>query len=147
MSDANPLRVIVNIDGGARGNPGPAAAGVVVRAADDGTILHEAGIFLGQATNNVAEYSALLAALEAVAELGADEAEVLSDSELLVRQMTGEYRVKNHGLKPLFEKAQFLVARLEHFAIRHIRREENKDADRLVNKAINVRRNVEDAAD
>jgi len=141
------LSVTINIDGGARGNPGPAAAGVVIRSSDDGTVLHEAGIYLGRATNNVAEYSALVAALEAAARLGVGQAEVVSDSELLVRQMTGVYRVKNEGLRPLFEQAQTLAGKLSKFTIRHVRREQNKDADRLVNQALNTKANVADAVE
>ena len=139
------LRIKAEIDGGARGNPGPAGGGVILRDADDGAVLHEAGIFLGRATNNVAEYRGLLYALQAAADLAATEIEVLSDSELLVRQMKGEYRVKNAGLKPLFDKGQILAGRFRRFSIRHVRREENVDADRLANQAINLRQNVEDA--
>ncbi|KKL13455.1 hypothetical protein LCGC14_2525560, partial [marine sediment metagenome] len=102
------MRVIANIDGGSRGNPGPAAAGVVIRTQDDGTVLHVAGVYVGRATNNVAEYNGLLEALKRAAALGADEIEVLSDSELLVKQMNGEYRVRNAALKPLFEEANRL---------------------------------------
>ena len=145
MSDGS-FRVTVHIDGGSRGNPGPAGAGVVVAAADDGTVLHEAGYYLGHATNNVAEYNALLRGLEAAAALEADEVDVFSDSELLVRQMNGQYRVKNPGLRPLFEEATALAGRFGQFAILHVRREKNKEADRLVNQAINVKRDVEDAA-
>jgi len=141
------LRVKVHIDGGARGNPGPAAAGVVIRTEDDGTIIHQAGVFLGRATNNVAEYSALLAGLEAADRLAASEVEVLSDSELLVRQMNGQYRVRNSGLKPLYDRARRLAERFEDFSIRHVRREHNLDADRLVNQALKLERNVEDAAE
>ena len=140
------MRVIVHIDGGARGNPGPAGAGVVIRAGDDGTVLHRGGYYLGHATNNVAEYRGLLIGLETARSLGADEVEVVSDSQLLVRQMTGEYRVRNEGLKPLFEEAGTLAAGLSRFAIRHVRREENTDADGLVKQATNLRRNVEDAS-
>ncbi len=140
------LRVTVHIDGGARGNPGPAGAGVVIASSDDGTVLHEGGYYLGRATNNVAEYRALIAALEAATALGASEIDVFSDSELLVRQMLGQYRVKNEGLKPLFECAGILAGKFDRFGIQHIRRERNQHADRLVNQAINAKRNVEDAA-
>ena len=136
----------VYTDGGSRGNPGDAAAGVVVRSADDGTVLREEGIFLGRATNNVAEYRALLAGLAAAADLSAAQVEVFSDSELMVRQMNGEYRVRNAGLRPLFAQAQELVGRFARFAIRHIPREENALADELAGRAMNVRRNVGDAA-
>ncbi len=134
-SDATKL--IINIDGGARGNPGPAAAGLVVREKDGGQVIHQAGLFLGRATNNVAEYQGLLAAMRKAAELKAAEVEVISDSELLVRQMNGQYRVRNAGLKPLFEEAQALRKRFPAFSIRHVRREENSAADKLVNRAIN----------
>ena len=94
------LHVRICVDGGARGNPGPAAAGVVIHDAKDGAVLHQAGVFLGGATNNVAEYRALLYGLEVAAKLGAVGADVLSDSQLMVRQMTGHYRVRNDGLRP-----------------------------------------------
>lgn len=136
------LRLTVHIDGGARGNPGPAAAGVVVRCGDDGVSLREAGYFLGRATNNQAEYSALIHALEAAAELEADEVDVFSDSELLVRQMSGQYRVRNAALRPLFERARQLAGRFGRFALRHIPREQNTEADRLVNQAINLQGDV-----
>lgn len=139
-------RVIVNIDGGARGNPGPAAAGVVVCAADDGAVLHEAGIFLGETTNNVAEYRGLLAALEAVLAMEVLDAEVFSDSELLVRQMNGQYRVRKPHLQELFQQAKELVAGLESFTITHVRREQNEAADRLVNRAIDLKQDVHGAA-
>jgi ribonuclease HI len=138
------MRLMLNIDGGSRGNPGPAAAGVVVRA-EDGTIVQELGLFIGHATNNVAEYRGLLAGLQAAKELGASEISVLSDSELLVRQMNGQYRVKNEGLRPLFEKAKVLVAQFGRFQIAHIRREYNKEADRLANRAMDLRRDVQDS--
>ncbi len=140
------MRVVINIDGGARGNPGPAAAGVVIRSADDGTVLHEAGIYLGHATNNVAEYSGLLAGLKQAAALGAKEVEIVSDSELLVRQMNGRYRVKAPGLIPLFLQAQDLRGKFDKCIFRHVRREENKAADGLVNLAIDRKQNVEDGA-
>ncbi|MDY7010601.1 MAG: ribonuclease HI family protein [Planctomycetota bacterium] len=138
--------VLINIDGGARGNPGPAGAGVVIQSADDGTVLFEGGFFLGEATNNVAEYQALLEALPAARKLGAESVEVCSDSELLVRQMNGRYRVKNAGLKPMFDRACRMRKKFSNFSIRHVRREENTLADKLVNQAINLKQNVEDAA-
>jgi len=143
--DRETLRVTVHIDGGARGNPGPAGAGVVVTDPDSKTVLREAGWFLGRATNNVAEYRALLAGLKAAAALGATEVEVLSDSELIVRQMNGQYRVRNAGLQPLYGSAQELAAGFKRCSFSHIRREHNRQADRLVNQAITQRRNVEDA--
>lgn len=146
MNQSNSISVTIYIDGGARGNPGPAAAGVVIKSADDGTVLHEAGIFLGRATNNVAEYSALLAGLDAAVKLGASEAEVFSDSQLLVRQMNGQYRVRNEGLKPLHQEAQDMARKLQGFSITHVRRDKNVHADRLVNRALDAKANVEDAA-
>lgn len=137
-----PLSVIVHIDGGSRGNPGPAAAGVVVRAAADGTALHEAGVFLGTATNNVAEYRGLLEGLRAAAALGAAEVEIVSDSQLLVRQMTGEYRVKNPRLAALHGEAMELARKFQKCAYRHVPREQNDHADGLVNRALDLRRNV-----
>ena len=104
------LSIILRIDGGARGNPGPAAAGVVL-ADEDGQTLFEGGYYLGRATNNVAEYSALIHGLRQAAKLGAVQVRVVSDSELLVRQMNGQYRVKNEGLRPLFEQAKKLRSR------------------------------------
>ena len=136
------MRVTLNIDGGARGNPGPAAAAFVIRAAGDGAVLRQRGIFLGRQTNNVAEYRALLAGLEAAAELGASEVEVVSDSELLVRQMNGRYRVRNEDLKKLFDEAIALQGKFGACTYRHVRREQNAPADRLVNQAINLKRNV-----
>ncbi|MBN1556436.1 MAG: ribonuclease HI family protein [Phycisphaerae bacterium] len=138
------MNVIVNIDGGSRGNPGPAGAGIVIRAADDGTVLAQAGVFLGNATNNVAEYQGLIEGLRRAETLGARQVEVLSDSELLVRQMNGQYRVKNAGLKPLFEEANDLARRLAKFSIRHVRREQNTLADAMANKAMNLKRTVEE---
>ena len=146
MTDDAGLCLIVNTDGGSRGNPGDAAAGVVIRTADDGTVIREEGIFLGRATSNVAEYRALLAGLAAAADLGAAQVEVCSDSELMVRQMNGEYRVRNAGLRPLFAQAQELVGQFRRFTIRHIPREENTAADELAGQAMNLRRSVGDAA-
>ena len=136
------MRVTLNIDGGARGNPGPAAAAFVIRAAGDGAVLRQRGIFLGKQTNNVAEYRALLAGLEAAAELGASQVEVVSDSELLVRQMNGRYRVRNEDLKKLFDEALALQGKFSACTYRHVRREQNAPPDRLVNQAINLKRNV-----
>ncbi len=122
-------------DGGSRGNPGIAAWGVAIL--DDGGACTEchAG-YLGQATNNVAEYKGLLAALRLAAEHGARQVEILSDSELIVRQIQGRYRVKNANLKPLFAEATRLIGAFESFKIEHVRREENKHADRMVNAAL-----------
>jgi ribonuclease HI len=122
-------------DGGARGNPGPAAFGYVIEAGD-GTILASHGEAIGVATNNVAEYRALLAGLERAAELGIDELEVVSDSELLVKQMRGEYRVKNAALRDLSVEAGRLGRRVGSVTYTAVRREQNELADRLVNEAL-----------
>jgi ribonuclease HI len=125
-------------DGGARGNPGPAAYGFVLEDAD-ATVLAAHGEAIGVATNNVAEYRALLAGLERAAELGVDELEVVSDSELLVKQMTGEYRVKNEALRELSLEAARLARKIPKVTYEHVRREHNELADRLVNEALDAR--------
>ena len=127
-----------NIDGGARGNPGPAACGVVIRNAK-GEILAELGEYLGIQTNNFAEYSGLLTALEYAVGEKYPSLKVLSDSELLVRQMQGRYKVKSPGLIELYERAQSMVRKLQHFSIEHVLREYNREADRLVNKVLDSR--------
>ena len=126
-------------DGGARGNPGPAAAAYVLEAAD-GTILDARGERIGDATNNVAEYRALVTGLAKAVELGVEELEVVSDSELLVKQMTGEYRVKNRALVALSLEAAELARRLGRVTYRAVRRAENTVADRLVNDALDAAR-------
>ena len=122
-------------DGGARGNPGPAAYAYVLEAEDD-TVLDSDGQPIGVATNNVAEYRALVAGLERAAELGIDELEVVTDSELLVKQMRGEYRVKNEALQALNRQAAGLARRFESIVYTAVRREQNELADRLVNEAL-----------
>jgi len=129
--------VTANIDGGARGNPGPAAYGIVLRDAG-GTTLVAAGKCIGRATNNVAEYYGLIAALDAARERGVGRLRVESDSELLVRQIEGHYRVKSPDLKPLHERALKLSRGFEHFEIAHVPREKNREADRLVNEALDA---------
>jgi ribonuclease H / adenosylcobalamin/alpha-ribazole phosphatase len=124
-------------DGGARGNPGPAAFAYVLEA-EDGTVLDARGEAIGVATNNVAEYRALVAGLEKAVELAVDELEVVSDSELLVRQMTGEYKVKNETLRDLNEEAEALARRLGRVRYTAVRREHNELADRLVNEALDA---------
>jgi len=122
-------------DGGARGNPGPAAFGYVLEA-EDGTVLAARGERIGVATNNVAEYRGLIAGLRRAAELHVPEVEVISDSELLVKQMRGEYRVKNETLRGLSVEAARLGRELEKVEYRHVRRAHNELADRLVNEAL-----------
>jgi ribonuclease HI len=128
-----------NIDGGARGNPGPAAYGVIVRDARD-EIIAELSDYLGIQTNNYAEYSGLLAALEFAVREKHPSLKVLSDSELLVRQMQGRYKVKSPGLIDLYDRARALVRKLEHFSIDHVLRQYNKDADALVNQVLDSRK-------
>jgi ribonuclease HI len=128
-------RAIVNVDGGARGNPGPAAIGVVVRDGD-GAVLAEVGEKIGEATNNVAEYRALLRGIELAAAHGAGELELVGDSELVVRQVEGRYKVKNAGMKELHGEVKKALAGFDSWSIRHVRRAENADADRLVNEAL-----------
>jgi ribonuclease HI len=120
------------IDGGARGNPGPAGYGVRIESAD-GTFLDELHGPLGIATNNVAEYNGLLAALRYALEHGYPDVRIKSDSELLVKQMRGEYKVKHQGLQPLHQQARALSSRLRRVTFEHVRREFNKEADRLSN--------------
>src|SRR5512135_3620069 len=127
--------IVARIDGGARGNPGPAGYGVLLEDRA-GRKLAELSHYLGPRTNNVAEYSGLIAALEYVAAHPPKAVKVLSDSELLVKQMRGEYKVKSPELRPLYEKARALSHRLDWFAIEHVARRENREADRLANRAM-----------
>ena len=122
-------------DGGSRGNPGPAAYGFVLEA-EDGTVLEARGEAIGVATNNVAEYSALVAGLERAAETGVTDLEVVSDSELVVKQMRGEYKVKNKALQGLFLEASRLAREIDSVRYTAVRREHNELADRLVNEAL-----------
>ena len=131
------MRATLFTDGGARGNPGPAAYGYVLEA-DDGTLLAAHGERIGVATNNVAEYRALIAGLEKALELGLDEVGVVSDSELLVKQMTGEYRVKNEALRKLNDEAERVARRIGDVSYTAVRREHNELADRLVNEALDA---------
>ena len=131
------MKARLSTDGGARGNPGPAAYGYVLEA-EDGTVLAAHGEKIGVATNNVAEYSALIAGLEKALELGLDEIEVVSDSELMVKQMTGQYRVKNEALQELWSRAGRLARRVGSVDYTAVRREHNKLADKLVNEALDA---------
>lgn len=131
------MRARLYTDGGARGNPGPAAFAYVLEA-DDGTVLDARGEAIGVATNNVAEYRALVAGLERAAAAGVSELEVVSDSELLVKQMTGEYRVRNAALRELSLRAARLAREIGRVSYRAVRREENELADRLVNEALDA---------
>jgi ribonuclease HI len=128
-------RLIVNVDGGARGNPGPAAVAAVI-ADPDGTVVEEHRDVIGTATNNVAEYRALLLGIERARALGAREIELIGDSELVVRQVKGEYRVKDAGLRPLHDQVRSALEGFDRWSIRHVRREQNAAADALVNVAL-----------
>jgi ribonuclease HI len=130
-----PRKLVVNVDGGARGNPGPAAIAAVV-ATPDGEILEQRGKRIGDATNNVAEYRALLLGIERARALGASEVELIGDSELIVRQVKGEYKVKDAGLRPLHQQAQQALRDFDAWSIRHVRRDDNEAADILVNQAL-----------
>ncbi len=131
------MKAKLSTDGGARGNPGPAAYGYVLEA-EDGTVLDARGETIGVATNNVAEYRALIAGLEKAVDLGIDELEVVSDSELLVKQMQGEYRVKNEALRELNDEANSLERKLGRVRYKAVRREHNELADKLVNDALDA---------
>jgi probable phosphoglycerate mutase len=131
------VKARLSTDGGARGNPGPAAYGYVLET-EDGTVLAAHGEAIGTATNNVAEYRALIAGLERALEVGVDEVEVVSDSELLVKQMRGEYKVKNEALRELSLEAARLARQLKSVSYTAVRREHNELADRLVNEALDA---------
>ena len=129
------MKARLSTDGGSRGNPGPAAYGYVLET-EDGTVLDARGETIGVATNNVAEYRGLLAGLASALERGIEELEVVSDSELLVKQMRGEYKVKSPTLRELVDEAEALARRLGHVRYTAVRREHNELADRLVNEAL-----------
>jgi ribonuclease HI len=132
-----PSEIVAYTDGGARGNPGPAAYGVVIQS-PDGKVIGELAEYLGEATNNEAEYRGLLAALEYSLAHHAQSLKVFSDSELMVRQKLKQYKVKSGGLRPLYDRAQEMIAQIPSFRIAHVRREQNHDADRLVNQTIDA---------
>ncbi len=134
--------VIAYIDGASRGNPGPAGAAFIFEDAD-GSRIQAKAFFLGQATNNVAEYTAMVKALEAAKQLGTKQIKVYSDSELLVRQLKGEYKVKSEQIRPLFSQAVDLLNEFEIWNIQHVTRDKNKQADKLVNQALNIERDIE----
>ena len=127
--------MVVNVDGGARGNPGPAAVAAVA-ATPEGDVLGERNLYIGEATNNVAEYRALLLGLERAGALGAREVDLIGDSELVVRQVTGQYKVKDAGLRPLHAEVREALRDFDRWSIRHVRREDNEAADLLVNEAL-----------
>lgn len=137
LFDAIPPEATLFADGGSRGNPGPAASGAVLLDAN-GALLEEVGEYLGIATNNVAEWTALLLGLQAAANRGIRRLAVRLDSELVVRQVRGEYRVKHVDLKPLHRRALVLLKRFEHVDVRHVPRKQNAVADRLVNSVLDA---------
>ena len=129
------MKVVVHVDGGARGNPGPAAIGVVV-SSPDGEVLDEVAEPIGVATNNVAEYRALLRGLELARALGASEVEIVNDSELVARQLTGAYKVKHPAMKPLHAEAMAALREFDGWGVRSVPRADNARADQLVNEAL-----------
>jgi ribonuclease HI len=129
----------VHVDGGARGNPGPAAIGVIVTG-PGGAVLDEVAETIGETTNNVAEYRALLKGIERAAALGASRVEIINDSELVARQLQGRYKVKHAAMKPLYEQAVAALRRFEDWTIRNVPRAENAHADALVNAALDGER-------
>ena len=133
------MKVVVHVDGGARGNPGPAAAAAVV-STPDGDVLDEAHELLGVVTNNVAEYRGLLLGLRRARELGADEVEVVNDSELVAKQINGQYKVKHPDMKPLYAEASTALEGFRRWRIRSVPRAQNAAADALVNQALDAAR-------
>lgn len=134
---------VLRTDGGSRGNPGPAGAGFVIEV--DGAIVCRGGKYLGSQTNNHAEYIAFIWGLENVAALGYSDVTVMADSELLVKQINGQYRVKNEGLKPLFARAMTVLRTFTTYRVAHVRREFNAAADAMANEAMDLRVTVGDA--
>ena len=133
------MRVVVHVDGGSRGNPGPAAAAAVV-STPDGDVLDEAAVTIGRATNNVAEYRGLLLGLERARALGATEVDVINDSELIAHQVNGRYKVKHADMKPLHAQALAALRGFERWSLRPVPRAENADADALVNQVLDGER-------
>ncbi len=133
--------LVINTDGGARGNPGPAGTGVVIKN-EDGEIVYRHGGYIGAATNNVAEYRALIKALTEAHNLGASTVKINMDSELIVKQMLGQYKIKEPTLQQLAGQVLTLLKNFEHYSFTHIRREFNKEADMLVNQAIDAMSDV-----
>jgi ribonuclease HI len=129
------VKLVVHVDGGSRGNPGPAAAAAVL-STPDGEVVDEAAVTLGRTTNNVAEYRGLLLGLERAAALGADEVEVINDSELIAHQVNGRYKVKHPDMKPLHAEALRALGGFERWSIRPVPRAQNAEADALVNQAL-----------
>ncbi|MCB0863842.1 MAG: ribonuclease HI family protein [Solirubrobacterales bacterium] len=131
------MKLIVNVDGGARGNPGPAAIGIVIRDGE-GNVLADLGETIGEVSNNVAEYQALIRGIEMAIDRGGDELDIRGDSELVVKQMLGQYKVKHPDMKPLNARANELLSGVGSWTITHVRREQNAEADALVNQALDA---------
>ena len=131
------MRVTVHVDGGARGNPGPAAAAAVI-STPDGDVLDEAMEVLGEQTNNVAEYRGLLLGLRRARDLGATEVDVVNDSELIAKQLIGAYKVKHAGLRPLYVEAMRALREFDRWSVRSVPRAQNAHADALVNQALDA---------
>jgi ribonuclease HI len=134
------MKLTIFADGGSRGNPGPAASGAVVTD-ESGTVVREIGTFLGTTTNNVAEWTGLISGVEAALELGADEIIIRLDSELVIKQLTGVYRVKHPNMIPLHAKAKALLKKFRHVDIKHVPRRQNAAADAVVNAVLDARAN------
>jgi ribonuclease HI len=137
VNDSSPQTLVVNVDGGARGNPGPAAIAAVA-SKPDGEVIESRGEAIGTATNNVAEYRALLLGIALARKHGAGEVELIGDSELIVKQVNGEYRVKDAGLRPLHAQVRAALGDFDRWSIRHVRREQNAAADALVNETLDA---------
>lgn len=133
--------VVINTDGGARGNPGPAGIGLVIKNLE-GEVLYSTGVYIGETTNNVAEYSALVKALEESVNLGATDVRIQMDSELIVKQMQGLYKIKQPALQELAAKVLILLKKFKTHSFIHVRREFNKEADALVNQALDEARGI-----
>jgi ribonuclease HI len=131
------VKVVVHVDGGARGNPGPAAAGAVI-SSPDGELLEEASELLGEVSNNVAEYRGLLLGLTHARALGATEVELVNDSELVAKQVNGDYKVKHPAMRPLYHEAMAALREFDRWSIRSVPRAENAHADALVNAALDA---------
>ena len=137
---ASPRRILIYTDGAARGNPGPAGLGAILRDAETGAVLAELARFLGVRTNNYAEWTAVEDALREALALGASQVDLRMDSELVARQISGRYRVKHPDLKPIHARVMEMLGQLGGYTVGHVPRELNKDADRLSNVAIDERR-------
>lgn len=139
-------RLKIYVDGASRGNPGDAGIGIVMLD-EDGNVVKEICDYIGQTTNNIAEYTALVTAMKEAIEVGCEEIEVFSDSELMVKQIKGEYQIKNEGLKRLYSQVSQLMKEFKSFSINHVKREFNKRADELANEGIDMALGEEEVID